>query len=85
VSGVGCWAVGLLGYCFQFISAMLFFPSGGGSIGNGPKWLTVPCSESAAQERRFHPQRITGLLQSPSGDPGEESPTPEQLRDPICV
>jgi hypothetical protein len=28
---------------------------------------------------------LRGLQRSPSGDPEEESPIPEQLRDPICV
>ena len=40
--------------------------------------------ESAAQKKSFRPQR-RGLQRSPSGDPEEESPIPEQLRDPICV
>jgi hypothetical protein len=33
-------------------------------------------------KRSFRPQR-RGLQRSPSGDPEEESPIPEQLRDPI--
>ena len=59
-------------------------PSGHGSDGSGRKLHAPPCSESAAQKKSFRPQR-SGLQQSPSGDPEEESPIPEQLRDPICV
>ena len=46
--------------------------------------LAPPCSESAAQKKSFRPQRRR-LQRSPSGDPEEESPIPEQFRDPICV
>ena len=35
-------------------------------------------------KRSFRPQR-RGLQWSPSGDPGEELPIPEQFRDPIRV
>ena len=59
-------------------------PSGHGSDGSGRKWHAPPCSESAVQKKSFRPQR-RGLQRSPSGDPEEESPIPEQLRDPICV
>ena len=45
--------------------------------------LRARCSESAAQKKSFLPQR-RGLQRSPSGDPEEESPNPEQLRDAIC-
>ena len=45
-------------------------------------WRAPPCSESAAQKKSFCPQR-RGLLRSLSGDPEEELPIPEQLRDPI--
>ena len=59
-------------------------PSGHGSDGSGRKWHAPPCSESAAQKKSFRPQR-RGLQRSPSGDPEEESPISEQLRDHICV
>ena len=59
-------------------------PSGHGSDDSGPKWHAPPCTESAAQNKNFRPQR-RGLQRSPSGDPEAESPIPEQLRDPICV
>ena len=59
-------------------------PSGHGSDGSGRKWHAPPCSESAAQKKSFRPQR-RGLQRSPSGDPEEESPISEQLRDPLCV
>ena len=59
-------------------------PSGHGSDVSGPKWHAPPCSESAAQKKSFRSQR-RGVQRSPSGDPEEESPIPEQLRDPICV
>jgi len=59
-------------------------PSGHGSDGSGPKWHAPPCSESAAQKKSFHSQR-RGLQRSPSGDPEEESPIPEQLRGPIFL
>ena len=45
---------------------------------------THPFPESAAQKKRFRPQR-RGLQRSSSGDPEEEPPIPEQLRDPIFV
>jgi len=38
----------------------------------------------AVHKKSFRAQR-RGLQRSPSGDPEEESPIPEQLRDPICV
>jgi hypothetical protein len=52
--------------------------------GSGLKFYAPLCSESAAQKKSFRPQR-RGLQRSPLGNPEEESPTPEQLRDPICV
>ena len=59
-------------------------PSDHGSDGSGLKWGAPPCSESTIQQKSFRPQR-KGLQRSPSGDPEEESPISEHLRDPICV
>jgi len=59
-------------------------PRDHGSDGSVLKWHAPPCSGSAAQKKSFRPQR-RGLQRSPSGDPEEESPIPEQFRGPICV
>ena len=54
--------------------------SGHGRDDSGPKWHAPLRSESAAQKKSFRPQR-RGLQRSLSGDPEEESPISEQLRD----
>jgi hypothetical protein len=55
-------------------------PGGRGSDDSGPKWHDPPCSRSTTLTKSFRPQR-RGLLRSLTGDPEEESPIPEQLRE----
>ena len=59
-------------------------PSGHGIDDSGPKWPALPCSECAGQKNSFRPQR-RGLQRSLAGDPEEESPISERLRDLICM